>query len=103
MSDQIDFDKLSRLDDEDREALETGYATVAGTIQGSPPPASKLRRALDDLDLVDSFVNLSIFALRSQDCEVDTDVAAVLDVAYERITDIRERVSNVLASLEGAA
>ena len=78
----------------------TGAPTVSPSI---PTSAAQLRRVLDDLDQVDSFVNLSVFSLRSQDIEIDSDIAAVLDIAYERVTDIRDRLTGVLATLEGSS
>lgn len=104
MSTPTDITDLPRLSDEERSALDD-CAVIAGVPDTKPAaviPAAQLQRALDDLGQVDSMVIVSIVALRSPSCEVTEDIATVLDNAWQRVTEIRERVESVLATMTDA-
>ncbi|HWK52683.1 MAG TPA: hypothetical protein VNR40_22475 [Steroidobacter sp.] len=62
-----------------------------------------LRDARCALDTVDSFLHVSIFALRGQGCDVDHDVAVVLDEAWGKVSDARDRIVIALEQLPEVA
>lgn len=68
-------------------------------LAATPDPvtrAKRLRAELDAADIaidaVDSFLHVCGFALRGQDCDVDRDVAVVLDAAWAKVRDARDRI-----------
>ena len=54
----------------------------------------ELDAAHSAIDAADSFLHVCNFALRHQDCDVDSAVAEVLDAVYEKIEKAREAIVN---------
>lgn len=52
--------------------------------------------AMEDAD---SFIHVCNLALRQQDCDVDADVARVLDTIYDKVKAARDSIMNVIDML----
>ena len=59
----------------------------------------ELNRVFQNLERIESFVDVVAVALRAQACDIDTSAAAVLDEAARRIEDARASLETALASL----
>jgi hypothetical protein len=82
-------------------------AVAKDVVSEVAPAKERLRRELEAADIaldeIDSFVHVCTFALRGQDCDVDRDVAVVLDEVYGRSVSARERIQNALDLLQEVA
>lgn len=70
-------------------------------------PVKRLRAELEAADVaidgVDSFLHVCGFALRGQDCDVDRDVAVVLDEAWAKVREARDRIVTAIDLLPEVA
>jgi len=83
--------------------------------EASPPTAQPVTPSLKQrlnveldaahlaIDEADSLVHVCNVALRHQACDVDTDVARVLDIAYDKIKAVRDAIMNAVDLLPEVA
>jgi hypothetical protein len=55
------------------------------------------------LDEIDSFLHVCGFALRGQACDVDNDVAVVLDAAWSKVKEARDSIVTATEVLDAVA
>lgn len=76
--------------------LQSARDVLTASPEPVTPAKERLRRELEAADIaldeIDSFLHVCGFALRGQSCDVDNDVAVVLDAAWSKARDARDNV-----------